>query len=90
MSIKGCPRPDGNRVLCIPRVVLRVPRLPRSLPLRDEDERGSQRVDGGLPQQLVGVGDSAEDHPEEVANILRGERKLNRTLSADEPERMNA
>ena len=60
--------------------MLRVSRLPRGLPLRDEDERGAQRVDGCLPQQLIGVGDAAEDHPEEVAHVLRDEGKFTAVL----------
>ena len=41
----------------VPRVVLRIPGLPRRLPLRHEDEGGAQRVHRRLPQQLVGVRD---------------------------------
>ena len=71
MSTGGLEQAEWSPCTYVPCIVLRVSRLPRGLPLRDEDERGAQRVDGCLPQQLIGVGDAAEDHPEKVAHVLR-------------------
>ena len=60
----------GQVASFIPHVMARVARGPCRLPLRDQDEGGSHRVDGGLPQQLILIGDAAEYHPEESVRVL--------------------
>ena len=69
MKAKTC----GQVASFIPHVVARVARGPCRLPLRDQDEGSSHRVDGGLPQQLILIGDAAEYHPEESVRVLGGE-----------------